>query len=322
MPRLAAPGSPLVYLSTQVLQAKEYLEAIVASTTDAICTTDMQGRLIYFSPGAERMLGRRAPDAVGAPAHAFYEGGRAEVRGVMRRLLAAGKLRSYETVLRGHGGRQVHVSMSIALLRDRTGRSIGTLAISKDISERVALERRLRELSITDSLTGLFNQRYFRERAEAELQRARRQAEALSVILLDLDRFKEINDRWGHLEGDRILRRTAEVLQRSIRKEVDSPFRYGGDEFILVLPGLGARRAQLVARRIADAAAALHAPISLSTGTASLRPGDTVESLVQRADQRMYRSKRQKKRVRLTVVLPPIAGHGRLTALRRPAYPA
>ncbi|MBI4348553.1 MAG: PAS domain-containing protein, partial [Elusimicrobia bacterium] len=131
-----SPDSPLVYLSTQVLQAKEYLEAIVASTTDAICTTDLKGRLIYFSPGAERMLGRKAERVIGTFAHSLYEGGRGEAWGLMRRLLRSGKLRNHETVLRGDGCR-VHVSMSMALLRDRHGRRIGTLAISKDITERV-----------------------------------------------------------------------------------------------------------------------------------------------------------------------------------------
>lgn len=291
--RLRSAGNPLIYLSTQVLQAKEYLEAIVASTTDAICTTDLRGRLIYFSPGAERMLGRRSPEVVGTWAHALYEGGRQEAFGLMRRLLREGKLRNHETVLRGEG-RRVHVSMSMALLRDRHGRRIGTLAISKDITERVALERRLRELSITDSLTGLFNQRHLRERADAEVQRARRQKQPLSILLMDIDRFKETNDRWGHLEGDRVLRHTAEAILRSIRRDVDIAFRYGGDEFVVLLPGSDTARAEAAARRIQ--LAALPSPaVGLSIGIASLRPRDTTETLLRRADARMYQAKRKKK---------------------------
>ena len=285
--------SPLVYLSTQVLQAKEYLEAIVASTTDAICTTDLKGRLIYFSPGAERMLGRKAESVVGTLAHGLYEGGKTEAYGLMRRLIREGKLRNHETVLRGEG-RRVHVSMSMALLRDRHGRRIGTLAISKDITERVALERKLRELSITDSLTGLYNQRQLRERAEGELQRARRQKEPFSVLLMDIDDFKQTNDRFGHLEGDRVLRHTAEAIRKSIRKDVDVAFRYGGDEFVVLLPGSGPSRAEIVARRIQ--LAALPSPaVGLSIGIASLRPKDTIEVLLRRADARMYQAKRKKK---------------------------
>lgn len=282
---------PLVYLSTEVLRAKEYLEAIVASTTDAICTTDMSGRLIYFSPGAERMLGRRAPEVLGAGAHQLYHGGRAEAFGVMRRVLREGKLRNHETVLLG-SDRHVHVSMSISLLRDRHGKPIGTLAISKDISERVALERQLRALSVTDGLTGLFNHRHFRERAGAEIQRARRQRESLSILVMDIDRFKEINDRFGHLEGDRMLRHAADAIRRSIRKDVDLAFRYGGDEFVVLLPGSGLERAEIVARRIK--LACLGSPaVGLSVGIASLRQGESVESLLRRADARMYQAKRK-----------------------------
>lgn len=287
------PPTPLVYLSTQVLQAKEYLEAIVASTTDAICTTDLKGRLIYFSPGAERMLGRQAETLIGTLAHGLYEGGRVEAYGLMRRLLREGKLRNHETVLRGEG-RRVHVSMSMALLRDRQGRRIGTLAISKDITERVALERKLRELSITDSLTGLYNRRHLKERGEGELQRARRQKEPFSVLLMDIDDFKQTNDRFGHLEGDRVLRHAAEAIRKSIRKDVDVAFRYGGDEFVVLLPGSEPSRAAIVARRIQ--LAALPSPaVGLSIGMASLRAKDTVESLIRRADARMYAAKRKKK---------------------------
>ena len=290
-------ATPRVYLSTQVLQAKEYLEAIVSSTTDAIITTDRSGRVIYFSPGAERMLGRKAADVAGTPAHALYEGGRAEAFRLMRLLVERGKLSNHETVLLGDGVR-VNVSMSMALLRERRGRPIGTLAISKDIGERVALERRLREMSITDSLTGLFNQRHFRERAEAEVSRAHRQKLPLSVLLMDIDRFKEINDNFGHLEGDRQLRHAADAIRRSIRKDVDLPFRYGGDEFVVLLPGSGPERAAAVGRRIQ--LAALPSPaVSLSIGVASLRKGDDATALLRRADARMYAEKRRKGSVRL-----------------------
>ncbi|MBI4346638.1 MAG: diguanylate cyclase [Elusimicrobia bacterium] len=182
----------------------------------------------------------------------------------------------------------------MALLRDRHGRRIGTLAISKDITERVALERRLRELSITDSLTGLYNQRHLKERAESEVQRARRQKEPFSILLMDIDDFKATNDRFGHLEGDRVLRHAAEAIRRSIRKDVDVAFRYGGDEFVVLLPGSGPAKAEIVARRIQ--LAALPSPaVGLSIGIASLRGKDNFEALLRRADARMYQIKRKKK---------------------------
>ncbi|MFH2204632.1 MAG: sensor domain-containing diguanylate cyclase [Elusimicrobiota bacterium] len=286
-------AAPLVYLSTHFVQAKEYLDAIFDSTSDAIITTDMRGNVIFFSPGAEEMLGRRNSQALGMPAARIYKNGRAEAEKIMRLLLKRGKVADFETEFLTKDGKVVPVSMSVALLRDRRGQLIGTLGISKDISRRVELERQLRELSITDNLTGLFNQRHCRERLEAEVERAKRQGTELSVLVIDLDNFKIANDKWGHLEGDRILKGVADILGQSIRRSVDAAFRYGGDEFVLVLPGLCLRTAQLVARRIRLAAKKkdFASIVGLSIGTASLRAKDSASDLLRRADKRMYAAK-------------------------------
>ncbi|MBI4386115.1 MAG: diguanylate cyclase [Elusimicrobia bacterium] len=291
-----ATPHPLVYLSTHYIQAKEYLEAIVGATSDAICTTDMAGRVIFFSPGAERMTGLRSREIVGLPAHLLYEGGVEEANRIMRSLIDRGRIENYETVLSVRG-RRVPISMSAALLKDRSGNWIGTLGISKDITQRVELERRLREMSITDELTGLYNQRHLQEKLAQELQRAKRQRGRLSILLMDMDGFKRVNDSRGHVAGDRLLRRTAAVIAQSIRGGVDAAFRYGGDEFIVLLPGLGLRKAEIVAQRIGVALAADETTrdASLSCGAAALRPGDSPGSLLRRADEAMYRVKRRKK---------------------------
>lgn len=286
--------TPLIYLSAEFIQAKEYLEAIVSSTSDAICTTDMQGRLIYVSPGAERMLGKSFSELMGQVAWRLYKGGRREGEHVMKLLLNNGSISDYETVFFGPEGREIHISMSASLIRDRRGLIIGTMGISKDISHRVELERRLRRLSLTDELTGLHNKRSCKETVASAIQRAKRQREKLSVLLIDLDRFKEANDRWGHLEGDRILQDTARILESCIRRDVDSAYRIGGDEFLVLLPGLGNRTALTVSRRIREASrkkpyARL---VSLSIGAASLRCADSQSDLIARADARMYAQKR------------------------------
>jgi diguanylate cyclase (GGDEF)-like protein/PAS domain S-box-containing protein len=290
--------SPLVYLSAQFIQAKQYLEAILGSTSDAIITTDLRGRVMYFSPGAEKLLCRRSLDTVGAPAAGLYAQGRQDACAVMRMLLAKGSISDHETALLASDGREVPVSMSAALLRDPAGRIIGTLGISKDISRRVELERRLREMSITDTVTGLYNHRHFEERAAAEVQRAKRLRQHLSLLLIDLDRFKEANDLWGHLEGDRILRETAAVLTQCLRQDVDAAFRYGGDEFVVLLPGLDAGNVAKVAERIRKTSSEkpYAAVVTLSIGISTLVVGDGARDLIRRADAQMYRVKRAKKR--------------------------
>lgn len=293
----AVIDNPYVMLSKEFIRAKEYLEAIFASSSDAICTTDMKGRIIYFSPGAEKMLGKSARQAHGTPVESFYATGREEARLIMRLLLKQGSFSDHEAMVALPNGSRVPISLSASLLRDRKGQVIGTLGIAKDISRRVELERKLRELSVTDSLTGLYNQRHFHERLSAEVRRARRQRQKLSLLMLDLDNFKKANDLWGHVEGDRILKCTADILRASVRTGVDEAFRYGGDEFSVLLPGQGPRIAARISGRISAAAAkrSYARLVGLSIGASSLKPADTVPSLIRRADADMYRLKRRRR---------------------------
>ncbi|MDE2490465.1 MAG: diguanylate cyclase [Elusimicrobia bacterium] len=298
-----SPGrGPLIALSSDFIRAKEYFEAIVASSGDLICTTDIRGRIIYFSPGAEAMLGLSADSMVGRPCHDFYFEGRAAAERVMHLLRESpgGTVRNHEMKVKASGGRVLHVSMSASFLKDGRGRVIGTLGVGKDITDRVELELKLREMTRTDDLTGLYNQRHFHDRLREEAARAQRQGRKLSMILFDLDGFKQVNDRLGHLEGDRILRAFARSLSDNIRREVDAAFRYGGDEFVLLLPETGARRARDVAGRIAEAAKATLAPdgVSTSWGVAELHTGD-VSEFVRRADAAMFAMKSGRKGVRL-----------------------
>lgn len=302
---LIAPrtAGPLIALSTDFIRAKEYFEAIVASSGDLICTTDVRGRVLYFSPGAEEMLGMPAARAVGRPAHDFYAGGRETAEGLMRLLRESpdGRVRNHEVRMKASGARTLHVSMSASYLKDGRGRVIGTLGVGKDITERVLLEQRLREMSRTDDLTGLFNQRHFHDRLREEASRALRQRHKLALALFDLDGFKQVNDRLGHLEGDRVLKTFARCLSQNIRSEVDAAFRYGGDEFVALMPETGLRHASRVARRVAGAADSTigKSGVSTSWGAAELPRSGDVAALVRRADEAMFRMKSGREGVRL-----------------------
>jgi diguanylate cyclase (GGDEF)-like protein/PAS domain S-box-containing protein len=295
--------APLIALSTDFIRVKEYFEAIVASSGDLICTTDTRGRVIYFSPGAEAMLGKPATEAIGRPAHDFYHDGAVAAKTLMRLLRESpdGRLHNHELRMKASGGRTLHISMGASFLKDARGRVIGTLGVGKDVTARVELETRLREMTRTDSLTGLYNQRHFHERVREEASRALRQKRKLSMVLFDLDGFKQVNDRLGHLEGDRILRAFAQSLNDNVRKEVDTAFRYGGDEFVVLMPETGGPGAMRVARRIASAAKKTLAKdgVSTSWGVAELPRSGDVSVLVRKADAAMFKMKSGRSGVRL-----------------------
>jgi diguanylate cyclase (GGDEF)-like protein len=165
------------------------------------------------------------------------------------------------------------------------------------------LFERTQEQAFKDALTGLANPRVLQFQVARELARARRMSSPFSLILLDLDNFKVINDEYGHLAGDRALQEVAKVLQQTTRA-YDTCVRYGGDEFVVLLPSSGSAEAEEQRRRVQEAVAAisLHAddgqeiPLRVSAG-ASVFPedGETYERLLARADRRMYRNKAESK---------------------------
>jgi diguanylate cyclase (GGDEF)-like protein/PAS domain S-box-containing protein len=176
---------------------------------------------------------------------------------------------------------------------DERGDFLGYEIIAVDITEQRALEEHLRRQALSDSLTGLANHRRLFEVLHAEISRSKRTGREFSLLLLDLDGLKEINDRLGHLVGNRALCRLAQILADCSRS-VDTAARQGGDEFALVLPETGMGAATLVARRICDLLArdAEEPALSVSVGVASYpQDADTIGTLLYAADRALYAMK-------------------------------
>jgi diguanylate cyclase (GGDEF)-like protein len=178
---------------------------------------------------------------------------------------------------------------------------IDVLASSRHLRVPILMEyedlKRLQVNAATDPLTGLYNRRLFEENCEKELNRGRRYAHKIVLVMLDLHRFKEVNDRYGHLRGDRVLQAAANTLRKSLRTS-DSAFRIGGDEFALLLPEADAEQALTLSRRVRTnfqtelAALRLEIRVDLDYGIAVYpEDGDQKETLVRVADERLYRLK-------------------------------
>jgi len=163
-------------------------------------------------------------------------------------------------------------------------------------------EQRYKELSITDDLTQLYNSRYFYSKLEEEINRSARYKHPLSLLLIDIDNFKILNDKYGHLEGDNFLSMTGKIIKACLRI-TDSAYRYGGEEFTVILPGIGFKAAVNAAERIRKQISAQEfltstnetVNITVSAGACQFEPEEEMQDFVKRVDKAMYVAKQEGK---------------------------
>lgn len=185
-------------------------------------------------------------------------------------------------------------------LRERASMLQREIAVRKEFEERLAAEQaKLRVLANTDALTGLYSRRLLFELGNGALERARRHRRELSVLVIDLDWFKRVNDDFGHLAGDDVLKHVSELLRQTIRRG-DYAFRYGGEEFVAILSETDLPGARIASERIrmavADAPINVHGDrevhVTCSVGGTTLRQDDTsLEVMLARADDALYQAK-------------------------------
>ena len=166
--------------------------------------------------------------------------------------------------------------------------------------ERIRMMEKLQKLAITDGLTKLYNSRSFYTQLELEVDRVNRYQHPLTLLLLDLDYFKNYNDSYGHLEGDKVLVRFSQIIKSCLRAN-DSAYRYGGEEFTVILPETGGEEARTVAQRIRAALEAerfspvdgADVTVTISIGVTEYHHKEELSTFIQRADKAMYLSKQE-----------------------------
>ena len=153
----------------------------------------------------------------------------------------------------------------------------------------------LYELAITDDKTGLYNHKFFKTISEMELDKAKRGLEPLSLFMMDLDNFKKLNDTYGHLVGDDVLKRLAKILKKETRK-YDLISRFGGEEFIIILPNTDVKRAKVVCNRlrikVQNDKIMKKYGTTMSGGLTTYKKGDNIRKMQLRADKAVYLAKK------------------------------
>ncbi|QEL65239.1 hypothetical protein OTERR_17630 [Oryzomicrobium terrae] len=273
------------------------------------------GEILFANREAQRLLGVDAAAAHAPFAPDFYADPD-EWNEIIGLLMRQGTLENREIRLRDRQGRIFWAIFSAVLstysdgpailisVNDITARKALELTLRRQLEEIRALQATLQEQAVRDGLTGLFNRRYLDETLEREIVRANRDASPVSVIMLDMDHFKNLNDRFGHKAGDAVLQKLGEIL-RDVCRASDVACRYGGEEFALILPGAtlptALERAESI-RRAVEAltlspggnlpAGAEQLRCTVSLGVASFpEHGTDGESLIQQADRALYAAK-------------------------------
>lgn len=264
-----ADGKPLYFISkieniTQRRKMEDalYAEKDLAQTTlqsigDAVITTDAGGRVAYLNPAAERLTGWNNLEAAGLPLDQVFvlvnETTREIVPSPVVRALEDGKLASLasNTILIARNGVEYHIDHSAAPIRVRDGRLTGFVMVFHDVTEARKMSRKISFLASHDALTGLYNRSEFELAAARLLHSAKTLHLCHSLLFMDLDQFKAVNDTCGHLAGDQLLCQLSNVLLARLRKS-DMLARLGGDEFGILLESCPPARAEEIARHLID----------------------------------------------------------------------
>jgi len=281
---------------------------LAENADDVICTGDLEGNFISMNKSAERISGYSSAEILGVPFSQFVAPEYRPMISQMTQLKLSGRESTvYEVELLTKDGRRIPMELNTRLIFEN-GKPVGVQGIARDIRVRKKLADELRHrnkelekanatirsLMNQDSLTNLPNRRSLKDGLEKSISFSKRTEQPLSLVLCDLDRFKDVNDNFGHAAGDEVLSAFGGLLGASCRKE-DTPARYGGEEFVLLLPNTALEAAVEFAERVRARTESLRVPsganITASFGVTQFKPEDSPDTLLSRADAALYQAK-------------------------------
>jgi diguanylate cyclase (GGDEF)-like protein/PAS domain S-box-containing protein len=284
-----------------------FYKAVLDNLYDGVYFVDRDRRIRYWNLGAERITGYPSAAVVGQRCadnllvHVDGEGRELCRHGCpLARAMEDGGTHEAQVFLHHASGHRVPVSVRIAPLRDAAGNIVGAVEVFNESSALLHTQQRVDELTRAaeeDALTGVGNRRHGELQLAAALTECSVHGRCSGLLFLDVDHFKQVNDRFGHAAGDRVLRMVADTLRHNVRA-TDTVARWGGEEFLVLIPRVDPRGLSGIADKLRMLVAASHLKsggaqlrVTVSIGGTMTRPGDTVETLLARADESLYRSK-------------------------------
>jgi diguanylate cyclase (GGDEF)-like protein/PAS domain S-box-containing protein len=287
-----------IRVENQLWEAEEKYRLLVENMNESILITQ-NDKLIYFNKRFLEMLGYTLEELINREYQMIYPPQGLELLEIrkQRRESGAPVPSRYETTMKRKDGSLIDVEANVTVINYQG--ALATLAVINDITERKYQEDQIRYLATHDGLTGLYNHREFYRRFKEEVERCKRYHHAFSLLMIDLDHFKNINDSYGHPVGDEVLRTVSQLL-KDIRN-VDIIARYGGEEIAIIMPQVGKQAALFVSERLRKKVedVRISAPggkkiqITISIGIAVF-PDDSEDGdvLIHTADQCLYAAKR------------------------------
>lgn len=289
-----------------MVDSKDVYRELLDCITDGVYFTDTDRRIAYWNKGAESLTGFSHADVIGKRCmdslliHIDDSGKELCKNGCpLSATLQDGQARDAQVFLHHKSGHRIPVRVRVTPRRDAEGAIIGAVEVFSDHTAYLEIHERLsrmEQLALLDTLTGLANRRYVESAIYSRLEELRRNQWRFGVLFLDIDNFKAVNDTYGHDAGDRVLRMVGQTLNAASR-HFDTIGRWGGEEFIAVIANadaqllheIGTRLRILVAHSALDDPQSLS--VTISVGGAEALVEDTPESLLQRADKKLYEAK-------------------------------
>lgn len=282
----------------------EFYKTLLDSLFDAVYTVDQAGEVTYWNQSCVRLTGYLSAEVIGHDLRdsCFVQdetSRKEDQRRGVDIVLETGMPGTWKGYIRRKNGQRIPVESHLSAIRDEGGNITGAVEVLRDISALLSLETahcQLLQMSRKDQLTGLYNRASISEFLKAEIERSRRYQQPLSVVMVDIDHFKRVNDALGHDAGDKVLSKVAAVLGHNLRKP-DVVGRWGGEEFLLLAPGSEARAAEKLSERLRQQlkeipGSEIAAPITACFGVAELEAEQSPDDLLYVADMALYEAKR------------------------------